>query len=63
MIVAFGPQFFYPALQRAGAGTTIAKLHLRLSLPALAIVWVLGMGMVGMSDEVWKMSRRGSCCR
>ena len=57
VIVAFGPLFVYGSLQRAGAGATIAKLHLRVSLPALALVWVLGMGMVGMSDEVWKMSQ------
>jgi uncharacterized membrane protein len=57
VIVAFGPLFFYPSLQRAGAGATVAKLHLRLVLPALALVWVLGMGMVGLSDEVWKMSQ------
>ena len=56
-IVAFGPLFLYPSMQRAGASATIAKFHLRLSLPALALVWVLGMGMVGMSDEVWKMSQ------
>jgi hypothetical protein len=56
-IVAFGPLFFYPALQRAGAAPTVAKLHLRLSLPALAITWVLGMALVGMSDEVWSMSQ------
>ena len=57
VIVAFGPLFIYPALQRAGAGPTVAKLHLRLALPALALVWVLGMGLVGMSDEAWKMSQ------
>jgi hypothetical protein len=56
-IVAFGPLFLYPSMQRAGASASIAKFHLRLSLPALALVWVLGMGMVGMSDEVWKMSQ------
>ena len=55
-IIAFGPLFFYPALQRAGASATVAKLHLRLSLPALAIVWVLGMALVGMSDKVFDMS-------
>jgi uncharacterized membrane protein len=56
VIAAFGPLFIYPSMQRAGAGVTVAKLHLRLVLPALTLVWVLGMGMVGMSDEVWKMS-------
>ena len=57
VVAAFGPLFVYPSLQRAGAGATIARLHLRISLPALTLVWVLGMGMVGMSDEVWKMSQ------
>ncbi len=57
VIIAFGPLFFYPSLQRAGAGATVAKLHLRLVLPALALVWVLGMGLVGMSDDLWEMSQ------
>ena len=57
VIIAFGPLFFYPSLQRAGAGATLAKLHLRLVLPALALVWVLGMGMVGCPTIVWEMSQ------
>jgi hypothetical protein len=57
VIVAFGPLFVYPSLQRAGAGATIAKLHLRLVLPALVLVWVLGMGLVGTSDSLWEMSQ------
>jgi hypothetical protein len=56
-IIAFGPLFVYPSLQRAGAGATIARLHLRLVLPALALVWVLGMGLIGTSDSVWEMSQ------
>jgi hypothetical protein len=56
-IIAFGPLFIYPSLQRAGAGATIARLHLRLVLPALVLVWVLGMGLVGASDSVWEMSQ------
>ncbi len=44
-------------MQRAGAGASIAKLHLRLVLPALAVSWILGMGMVGMSDKAFKMSQ------
>ena len=56
-IVAFGPLFVYPSLQRAGAGATIARLHLRLALPALVVVWVLGMGMVGMSEDTFEMSQ------
>jgi uncharacterized membrane protein len=56
VIAAFGPLFFYPMLQKAGAGPTIARIHLRLTLPALALVWVLGMGLVGMSDDAIEMS-------
>ena len=56
VVIAFGPLFFYPSLQRAGAGATVAKLHLRLSLPALALAWVLGMGLVGMSDDAIEMT-------
>jgi uncharacterized membrane protein len=56
VVIAFGPLFFYPSLQRAGAGATVAKLHLRLSLPALALAWVFGMALVGMSDEAIEMS-------
>jgi uncharacterized membrane protein len=57
VIVAFGPLFLYPALQRAGASQTVARLHVRLALPALVLVWVLGMGLVGMSDEAWSMTQ------
>jgi len=56
-IAAFGPLFVYPSLERAGAGATIAKLHLRLMLPALAITGVLGLALVGMSDKVFEMSQ------
>ena len=38
VIVAFGPLFIYPSMQRAGAGAALAKLHLRLMLPALTLV-------------------------
>jgi hypothetical protein len=62
-IVAFGPLFIYPSMQRAGASAALAKLHLRLVLPALTLSWVLGMGLVGMSkpegsdEAVFKMSQ------
>ena len=48
VIAAFGP--LYEGWHRALAGA------LRLSLPALVRVWVFGMGLVGLSDEVIKMS-------
>jgi uncharacterized membrane protein len=56
VIAAFGPLFVYPSLVRAGAGAEVAKWHLRLSLPALVLAWVFGMGMVGMSDSLIEMS-------
>ncbi len=49
-IVAFGPLFLYPVLQRAGETQTIAKLHMWLVMPALVLVWVLGMGMAGVGE-------------
>ena len=57
VVVAFGPLFFYASLQRAGAAATLARIHLRLVLPALTLTWILGMGMVGMSDKVFEMSQ------
>jgi hypothetical protein len=56
VIAAFGPLFVYPSFVRAGAGADVAKWHLRLSLPALVLAWVFGMGMVGMSDKAIEMS-------
>lgn len=56
-IVAFGPLFVYPGLHRAGELTTIAKLHMRMTFPALVLVWVLGMGLVGMSDKTFEVSQ------
>ena len=56
-IAAFGPLFIYPSMQRAGAGAELARLHLRLSLPALVLTWVFGMGLVGMSDDNFEMSQ------
>jgi uncharacterized membrane protein len=56
VITAFGPVFAYPTLVRAGASTTIAAWHIWISLPALILAWVFGMGMVGMSDNAIEMS-------
>jgi uncharacterized membrane protein len=56
VVAAFGPLFIYPSLVRAGAGNEVAKWHLRLSLPALVLAWVFGMGMIGMSDNAIEMS-------
>lgn len=55
-IVAFGPLFLYPGLRKAGETATIATTHMRMTLPALVLVWVFGMGLAGMSDGVFEMS-------
>jgi hypothetical protein len=59
-IVAFGPLFFYPRLQRAGEIQAVAALHMRLVFPALVLLWVLGMGMAGVGEydmaETWWMT-------
>jgi hypothetical protein len=47
-IVAFGPLFLYPRLQRAGDTAAIARMHMRLVFPALVVLWVAGMGMAGV---------------
>jgi hypothetical protein len=57
-IVAFGPLFFYPKLQRNGETKTVASLHMKLVFPALVMLWVLGMGMAGigkydMAETTW----------
>ena len=57
VLVAFGPLFMYPTLQRSGASQPVARLHVRLTLPALVLVWVIGMGMVGMSDDQIEMTQ------
>ena len=56
VVAAFGPLFIYPSMQRTGAGAAVAKLHLRLSLPATVLVWVFGMGLIGASDDNFAMS-------
>jgi hypothetical protein len=57
VIVAFGPLFLYPRLQRAGETQAIAALHMRLVFPALVLVFVFGMGMAGVGKydlaETW----------
>ena len=59
VIVAFGGNFVQPMLARAGnvADETFAKAALYIQLPALVVVFVAGMGLIGMSDEAWKFSQ------
>jgi hypothetical protein len=56
-VVAFGPVLLYPQLRRAGATAAIAASHVRITLPALVVLWVLGMGLAGMSEDAYKMSQ------
>ena len=53
-MAAFGPLFLYTPLKKAGETTAIAKLHLRLVMPALVLMWVFGMGLAGVGE--WKIS-------
>ncbi len=61
--VAFGPLFLYPGLRKAGETRTIAAMHMRLTFPALVLLWVFGMGLAGLStpdgadDPLYSMSQ------
>jgi hypothetical protein len=56
-VVAFGPLFLYPGLRKAGETRTMAATHMRLTFPALIVLWVVGMGLAGMSEDAYKMSQ------
>ena len=42
-VVAFGPLFLYPGLRKAGETATMASLHMKMTFPALVLLWVFGM--------------------
>jgi hypothetical protein len=48
-VVAFGPMLIYPTVRGAGDTAALARLHTRMTMPALVLLWVLGMGLAGMS--------------
>jgi hypothetical protein len=56
-VIAFGPLFLYPGLRKAGETRTLAATHMRLTFPALIALWVVGMGLAGMSEDAYKMSQ------
>jgi len=63
VIIAFAPAWLTPLLLRV-AGVGDAKVSdalglavLRLSLPFVAIAGILGFGLAGMSEKVYKMSQ------
>ncbi len=47
-ILAFGPLFLYPSMQKSGDTQTMARMHMRMVFPSLIALWVLGMGMAGV---------------
>lgn len=59
VVVAFGPNFVQPLLARSAnvSNDAFAKTALYVQLPALVVVFVAGMGMVGMSDNSWQFSQ------
>ena len=57
VVVAFGPLLVYPQLRRTGDTATLAATHMRLTFPALVVLWVLGMGLAGISEDIYKMSQ------
>ena len=56
-VAAFGPVLMYPGLKKAGETATLARLHMRVTFPALIVMWVLGMGLAGMSKDFYKVSQ------
>ncbi|MPY94240.1 MAG: hypothetical protein GEV08_14615 [Acidimicrobiia bacterium] len=56
VIVAFGTLFGMPALRRSSPEVA-TRLYLRWALPATVVIWVAGMGLVGMSDKVFEMTQ------
>lgn len=56
-VVAFGPLFLYPRLRKAGETSAIAAMHMRLVFPALVLLWVVGMGLAGMSEDAYELSQ------
>lgn len=63
VVVAFGPILVYPTLRKAGDTARLARLHLRMTMPAMLLVWVLGMGLAGVSkpagvdDPIYHLSQ------
>jgi hypothetical protein len=50
VVAAFGPMLVYPSLRRSGQNELIARLHMRITMPALVLLWVLGMGLAGIAE-------------
>ncbi len=59
VVVAFGGNFVQPMLRRAGNASDEAygKAVMYVQLPAVIVLWVAGMGLVGMSDELYQLTQ------
>jgi hypothetical protein len=59
VVVAFGPNFAAPMLSRVGEVTNeaLGKAALYVQLPAVIVMWVAGMGLVGLSDDVFELTQ------
>ena len=63
IIVGFAPAWLTPTLARLtadgdrAAGEQLEALVLRYSLPGIGLAGLLGFGLVGMSDKVFKFSQ------
>jgi len=51
VVAAFGPVLVYPSLRKTGDVARLARLHMRMTMPAMLLVWVFGMGLAGMSKS------------
>jgi hypothetical protein len=62
VVAAFGPLFVYPTVRKSCDATAVARLHMRLVMPAMFLMWVFGMGLAGLSkpdgadEPVYKVS-------
>ncbi len=57
VVAAFGPTLSYPLLRRARAGKVAVDTNQRISLPALVLAGLLGIGLLGASDQAFKFSQ------
>ncbi len=62
VIIAFAPAWLTPIVLRAAGADRVGAdamqmSILRLSLPFVAVAGILGFGLAGMSDKVFKMSQ------
>lgn len=57
-VIAFGGNFAQPMLQRGGSdNASLARVNKFLQLPAIVVMFVAGMGAVGLSDDLFKFSQ------